>query len=803
MKNLKKLSVVLMMTTLISVSFTSCIDNEVSPVVEAIYGAQADLLAAQAAVQNAEATLLEAQAEQAQAQAALIASQAAQVDAITEGIIQDNANQALVNEQELMELAAETALAVAEAQMDLEIAQAEFNIEMAALAAELEAAGAQLATEYAYAYRYAMEAANYILMDKLNAEANLAEAQLMLTDSNTLSWVYVLAMLDADIATANDNKAALEAAIADLETYMADPTSVEAILSTLKEEEDAIDALIDAKEVEMQEKFNEIMAIYEENGVASDFVDRFEDALDELEDAISEKEGLEDDIADAQDDIADWQATYDTYDATVADLEADKTATAAAYDAAVAAADAAQDLEDAAEALEAEKLAELNQIQADIADLYVNLQDAVDLLAALEAGEAPLLADKAAADADLVAAEAAEALVQVEYDLRKANFEADPSGITWFAGADDLLGNHADAITSYIYVVAPVVGGPNTTDTTDMDSADAGTVSPLTGAAVALIEVTNDDGNDVGAAGDYYDFEADDTWQTNADLLNAAVAALDAAKADTAAAQAAVDAAQDALDTYADDLLAAQEDYEYKKGLYEDGVAIEAAAQADYDAAAAAEDIAEAASDAADTAEADALTAKNDAIAAYDAFVATTKAELLDMIADAQADIADWNLAISQIQPIIDAKQAIVDAMQAEYDELIANEGYLSSLQADLHAQIITEWQAYWVLEQELDALEFQEDLKISMINAYGGWGADDLDDLADMLEDLQSQIADADLAIEEAQVALALAQTEEAADEAYLEYLQALIDTLDARYANAMAIAAEYKALMDAALAS
>ena len=51
-----------MMTTLFSVTFTSCIDNEVSPLVEAIYGAQADLIAAQAAVQNAEATKLEAEA---------------------------------------------------------------------------------------------------------------------------------------------------------------------------------------------------------------------------------------------------------------------------------------------------------------------------------------------------------------------------------------------------------------------------------------------------------------------------------------------------------------------------------------------------------------------------------------------------------------------------------------------------------------------------------------------------------------------------------------------------------------------
>ena len=76
MKNLKKLSVVFMIATLFSASFTSCIDNEVSPVVEAIYEAQADLIAAQAAVQQAEAALLEAQAAAEQAQAALLLAQA-------------------------------------------------------------------------------------------------------------------------------------------------------------------------------------------------------------------------------------------------------------------------------------------------------------------------------------------------------------------------------------------------------------------------------------------------------------------------------------------------------------------------------------------------------------------------------------------------------------------------------------------------------------------------------------------------------------------------------------------------------
>ena len=77
MKNLKKLSVAIMLAALFSTSFTSCIDGEVSHVVESLYQAQADLLAAQAGVLEAEAALLMAQAETEASQADLLDAQAA------------------------------------------------------------------------------------------------------------------------------------------------------------------------------------------------------------------------------------------------------------------------------------------------------------------------------------------------------------------------------------------------------------------------------------------------------------------------------------------------------------------------------------------------------------------------------------------------------------------------------------------------------------------------------------------------------------------------------------------------------
>ena len=818
MKHLKKLSVVLMLTALFSVTFTSCIDNEVSPVVEAIYEAQADLIAAQAGVQNAEAALLLAQANAAQAQADYTAAQTAQVEVETAGMEADNAYEAAQREQYLLELVAETNLAVATAQNDLALAQVQFDIDMAAAIAAMEAAGAQLAVGYAWDYALAMNHANDLMQDLLQAQADLASAELM--QNGNVSWEYYLAQLQADVATNMAAKADLETAIADLEAYIANPTTPEAIISDLKAQNEAYHDAMDAKEIEMQEQYNKIMAIYEQDDIRDDVVSRTYDSLDEHNDAVDDKNDRLDWIETAEDNIDMWQLAIDDYDATLLALQTAVDDAQTAYDTAVAAEATAEANSDAADALEAAELAELTLIQNDIADLYLSLQNAITLLATLEAGEAPLLAIKAAADAALIAAQAAQLVAQGEYDLRKANFEANPAGVTWFAGADGIMGDHNDALTSYLYVVtANAYPTANATGTSTVTPGSA----PLTGAAVSLEAVVDDSvgaWNDVAVAGDYYDVEADDTSDTNANLLNIEVADLDAAKAITAAAQLAVDNAQAALDTYADDLLAAQEDYLYKKGLYEDGVAIEAAAQAEYDAAVAAAVAAQAIETAAEalviSTDADLTDANNDLAA----FLLLPDEDGLQALIDAAIlDIAGWNQDIANIQPIIDAKFAVVSGLLAELTAagveytfdietdgtgtlVITNYGVLSSLYPDIQAQIIAEWQVYWTMEQELEALDNAHDLNADLISAYG-WGSDDLDDLADYLADLQDDLATAIYDIEVAEQALASAQVEENADEAYIAYLEALVDTLEQRHANTLAIAAKYKALMDAALAS
>ncbi len=215
------------MAILFSVSFTSCIDNEVSPVVEAIYEAQADLLAAQAGVQNAEAALLLAQAQSEQAQAA-------QTAAITAGITADNTYTAAQRVQYLLQLVADTKLAVDTATKDLALAQVQFDADMAAAVAAMKAAGAQVAVGYAYDYMYAMQTANSLKAQKATEEGNLATLELYLKAGTLPTWQTYLADLNADVAVQNGKIAAAQAAIVALNTAKANPTARETQLAGLK-----------------------------------------------------------------------------------------------------------------------------------------------------------------------------------------------------------------------------------------------------------------------------------------------------------------------------------------------------------------------------------------------------------------------------------------------------------------------------------------------------------------------------------------------------------------------------------------
>jgi chromosome segregation ATPase len=814
MRNLKKLSLALMLTTLFSISFTSCIDTNVDPAVEAIYAAQADLIAAQTAVQNAEADYLAAQAAAEQADADYRAAQTAMLEVQTAGLEADNAYEAAQREQYLLQLVAQTNLQVEQSQNALALAQVQFQIDMAELMAELEAAGLDLAVQYANDYTNAMNQANSLYSQLLGAQNDLANAQLMQTGG--VSYAYWLAMLQGNVTNAMAAKAAIEGAIADLEAYIANPTTPEAMVSDLNAQIDALQAQQDAMAITMQEQSNVIDTLFEENDVRTDLTDQVYDTLDDHNDAVADKNDRLGWIEDAQDDIDDWQSQLDNYAAAEAALQAVVDAAQTAFDDAEAAYDAADAASDAADAAAAAALIVRDDLVAALALLDASYQAAIADLAAEQAlYDAGLTGAQAAvttAQANYDAQVAAILVAQNDYDAKKAAFEADYAGFVWEAGADGALGIHPDAttVTDSYYVVNA------TNDGVDALTLTIGTGTDQTGAYATYAAFLADATAGALATDDFYNVGADDVaGGTNADRLDAALVELTTQEDLLPALAAALEDAQDDLDNFGDDLAAAEEAYLAQKALYEDGEAdleaAELALTAANDAAADAQDVEDAADDAVD----DAQDALDDAEADLAAFQATTEADLQDWIDDANADIAEWNAEIDAIQPLIDAYYAAVAGMFADLDEAgveytfevdadgmgvleITNLGFLTPEDPDIAAQLIAEWQTYWEMGQASDALAFEIGLLEDLVDAYN---TGDLDDLADDLADLQGDLEDAMENIELAEQALASGQVEADAATALIGYYQSLVDTLTARHANQLAIADEYQALMLAAL--
>jgi hypothetical protein len=981
MKNLKKLSLALMLATLFSTSFTSCIDNNVSPLVEAIYAAQADLIAAQAAVQNAEAALRLAQAEAEEARATLLEAQAAEYQAHADATAAESAADQLRWAEELATLIENNDISVAWYQAKLDAAQAQYDVDIAELIEELEEMGALAAIDYAEAYAHHTDEANNIFQNVLQKQAELAIAELMLTDDDPpVSMAYAIAQLEGEVAMYTAAKEALEDAVADMQAAMADPNSIPNILAALNDDWDMYEAAEDANDIAQQEKLNEIMAVYEENDVREDFISRYEDALDEHDDAVDEKEDREGWIATAQADIALWEteladwegakamyalAVTEAADAVTAawaaldvdmgenfnwdedyDVDADGDALTPGGDAGLVKyagtsfkevfANLTIDYNDALDAYNSAAAA-LSDYQDEFDDLTLAYNEAATELAFQESLLVGNTAADDLADAILDTDAAQDDLddAMAAYLAAQTTFELDPDGFVitdvdqGFGDGfvDDLgeVGVPADAQTTYMWVedwvetslgsgqYIPSVLSLPTVEADLVALADAliadgtnginvygdivlwqqdGTATDAAGALTALVnggnndlfidgpEVINADPDGAFATAYLLEIEADDTSTNNLYNFNVATNMLgvedfndrpfmlddaptwndplvvgdDMAGYDsTPDANGEPDGAADTLTAYAvlwnmqlaqaiaqynfdhleDALMEAQEDYDYWKDIYDNGLTVIADLT---DAMNAAEGLKDDAletwtdynNDVLDPAKVelgqnfpegmagdtprlpgdavptDSLTLNEEeynAEIALAEFCERTEEDIQADIDEAMDNIAEWTLEISQIQPIIDAKLAIVLAMQDEYDEYILNEGELSSLAADLHAQIIALWQEMWELEAEEDALEFQQDLIEDLIEEYEDeYDAEDLEFAYDALIEDWEEACDA---LEEAKAALATAQVDADAAEAYIAYLQSLIDTLLAQHANELAIAEEYKALMEAALAS
>ena len=1011
-----------MLTALFSVTFTSCIDNEVSPVVEAIYEAQADLIAAQAGVQNAEAAYLLAQANAENAQAALIAANAAQVEVQTAGMAENNAYQAAQHEQYLLTLVAQTNLNVATAENALALAQVAFETQLAAAIAAMEAAGAQLAVGYAYNYMWAMNHANDIMSDLLSARANLASAELMQTvneNDDTVSWAFALAQLQGAVASNLAKKADLITAIAAMEAYIANPSTPEAIISGLKAQNIAYHEAMEAKEIEMQVQYNKIMAIYNQNGVRDVLDGRVAEALEDHNDAVEDKNDRLEWIADAQEDVDDLSAALATYAADLTAATNAVTTSTTDYNNAWTALgekdSQGNSLKTAnnslfgtyftysgktsgpeaigASATKYAAPANLQQVYVNAridklkaeADLQAYQNDFDALVATYNAAAAELAVQQNAFDTSSYAGDLATANTnyntaltarnnaQTAYAAAKTAFELAPAGSvvtdgpglisateTYFGtvqfdlgnkGIEDLIATTYMQVTSWrettfgsnqyipatfaatkytpatlatkvTALIADAAYNISTNDdiyiwndlagTMPFDDYDGGSVNASADArflgptvpamtqlalptAAVFVEVESDDSavptlwtfnvatNKLGT-NSFSDrpFTTDEvgditypTWEialTPSDTDAGYDSAWDGSgvmgAADTLTAQAALwnmglelAKKQYAFDNGSVALDNAQAAFDYQKELFDNGVANLADLTDDVTAATTAQTAAKKAVDNAWTTlgyeyvagvSADSpkwWVAKTgfvvDATAGYDAdFTAplvkntltvnavvfnaeVAKAKLAacnavciqGQIDSLNTNIANWTQQIAAIQPIIDAKYAVIAGLLVELTDAgieytfevdedgfgileITNYGFLSSLYPDLHAAIIAEWQVYWSMEQELDALENAHDLNADLISAYG-WSSDDLNDLAEYLGDLKDDLNDAIYDIEVAEQALASGQADQAVDLAYIAYLEALVNTLEQRHANTLAIAAKYKALMDAALAS
>ncbi len=917
MKHLKKLSVVLMLTALFSVTFTSCIDNEVSPVVEAIYEAQADLIAAQAGVQNAEAALLLAQANAEQAQATYTAALTAQVNAETAGITADNAYEASRRAQLLLQLVAETNVAVAAAQHDLATAQAQFNIDMAALTAQMQAAGANLAAGYAYDYMYAMQVVNSLKSEKLTKQGELALAELYLkAGTPETTWALYLAGLNTTLTTEQAKVTAAEAAIVTLNTAKANPTAIETQIAGLKTQK----ATLTARKAELVG----LIALAEQNML---------DAVAAKNAAIAFMADPAGPYATAKGLLTTWKANYTadslevkvqtaniaTHTAAIANYAATTTTLTTAKNAAVAAVGQSTttpytglkgDIKTIENTLGVYGTGPVygNTPRTGAAALtaYGKLWNADLALLTFEQDFAGLTASyNAAANALVVAtnnynttgwpalitgAQTALATAQgnlttsiAYYDAKKAIFEANPTGVTWFDALSPLgtttatpdlytntfLGNHLDAIgTSYRRVLtwAELVSGsgnfyPATYATTSVALIPADVVGPP---AVDYEEFT---GTPLATASPtiiyYVETELDDVSETNVALFNDASTTLGVevtapfytvtppatvrVYASDIASPTVYEALWNAaklvsetqyLSTASADLLAdAQEWYDYQKELFEVGLAT----RVTLEAAVAAQEViigedstpgpasglegqlealktqlgttAFAVAIATDVAKTTAtgtlgsdyymvgsvktLTAyavKWNAELALAKHIATTLTMHQTMLAAAQADLTTATREAAEDLILIAKYAADLAALQARYDALI-----VTPLYAALEVAIVNATQAKAALVAEDAAAT----ISISSLDTLIAALATTVPDYTALIAAEQAKITTAKAVILATQIAISKGNVDLAGLQANVQNLKDQIAVLTIRIANAEAIAAKYKALMEAALAS
>jgi len=818
MKNLKKLTVVLF-ATLLSFNFTSCIDDGVSDAVDQVYLAQAQFLLAQAALKNADAQYQLARAASEQANAAYTDAQTAQQQAYTANFIATNAAANAFTDAKnaitLAELQAQSAVDLQDLATELAEAQSAYDEAMVNLATAVQDAKDVILTALYGDLQTANGKMDVLMAKKLSLEADKALKQLLLaTPNGTLTWAFAQAALENQLAQYVADKAAAEANLA--ATQAATPNDAQQQLIDLQGQIDAVDAQVADKQVELAEAGNvvaaaaaqwnadndEFAAIITKQGEIAFVEDEIKDHKTQISnDSISIVDTR--DIIDVQIPAADQAIT----DAEGAVTTAENAVTTAQDDFTAASDALGTDLGDPVvtdspstgttlyDVLWNAKL-ELAIIQADIAALTATYNTAVTDLANHIATESGLVSAQATAQSAQITAKAA-------YDAAVIAFDADPTGYTVTSpGADLIAGDPNNGATDYLYVVTQVAGGPNDTAI----SAETPGTSPLTGALETLVNVENSDGLNVASAGDYYDVEADDTSDSNANILNTTTNTLNAANATLATANL-------AIANYATTLATLQADYEYQQTIFDFAVTEEAAVQAIVDAAQDDVDAGVIVYDDANTAlgsDSGTPSAGDSAIdpevSAYDALwnaqlaladaeAARTALGVVDNLEDA---IIAWQEDIAYTQSLMPTHVAALAYLQTELADLMAafnldptlvdteySYGYLPS-----YVTWIEALQAQSAIQTEITALGAQKTALQNIYNAVSTYllGGDNADAFetwkSGAITSLETTIGTLTTNIEKQEVLIAKGEIDADAMAAAIAEVQRQIDVVDTNIA-------------------
>jgi exonuclease SbcC len=339
MKTSIKAMVALFMAALV---WTGCIDTAVSEEVKDLRSAQAQWVAAKAA---------------------LAAAQAEQQTILNTHTAAMNAIELQAETAGLAETLAEINTAVREAEAQL--AQADLNLANAidAYNKYIQEQGLTEAAEYLATYGDAVADLNDLLAEKVQAEARIAEAEAILA-SPTATWVVERELLEGTLADLQARLVANEAALESFLAVQADPTIAAQLAADLRGENQELENANASLEIELEQANQAQIEADEDYNDANDLISDYEDLQDDLE-------SYQDDLEDYQDDLADAQADLAADQAELADETEDLEAMEAAAAPLIAAVEAAQALEDAQE-----EVVEDLEVARDVAQAELDAADA-------------------------------------------------------------------------------------------------------------------------------------------------------------------------------------------------------------------------------------------------------------------------------------------------------------------------------------------------------------------------------------------------------------------------------------------